>query len=132
MPPPLKVRVKRLIWSMVNATLYRWSFHTCHRWRAMLLRMFGATIGSGCVIRRTARVYYPWNLTMGNVSCLGDQAEVYNLGPVDIGHRVIISQQAYLCAGTHDYHLKSMPLVTPPIMIKDNAWICAGHSSARG
>lgn len=124
-PVPRAWQARRLLWSMVQATLYRFSFHTFNGWRAALLRLFGATVGPGCTIRRTSRVYYPWNLTMGAVSCLGDRAEVYNLGPVVIGDRVTVSQEAYLCAGTHDYRLPAMPLVTRPIVVKDDAWLCA-------
>ena len=118
-------RVKRLLWSMVEMTLYRCSFHTWSGWRAFLLRRFGARIGRECTIRRTSRVYYPWKLEMGDMSCLGDAAQVYNLGPVTLGKRATLSQEAYICAGTHDYTQITMPLVTLPITIGDDAWICA-------
>jgi putative colanic acid biosynthesis acetyltransferase WcaF len=124
-PPPLRRRLWRVAWAVVEMTLFRYSFHTSNAWRARLLRSFGAQIGSGCTVRRTARVYYPWNLRMGSVSALGDRAEVYNLGTVTIGDRVIVSQEAYLCAGTHDYRDPGMPLLTPPITIKSDAWVCA-------
>lgn len=116
---------RRLVWSMVQATLYRYSFHTWNGWRAMLLRMFGARVGKGCTIRRTSKVYYPWKLVMGTGSCLGDDCEVYNLGPVTLGDWVTISQEAYICAGTHDYRYRTMPLITTPITLKDDSWICA-------
>jgi putative colanic acid biosynthesis acetyltransferase WcaF len=110
---------------MVQATLYHYSFHTWSGFRAGLLRLFGASIGRNCTIRRTCRVYYPWLLKMGDLSCLGDDVQVYNLGLVELGHRATISQEAYICGGTHDYRLRAMPLVTGPIHIKDDAWICA-------
>jgi putative colanic acid biosynthesis acetyltransferase WcaF len=116
---------KRLIWSLVQATLYRYSFHTWSGWRAMLLRLFGAKIARGCTIRRTSKVYYPWKLTMGVGSCLGDDCEVYNLADVTLGDWVTVSQEAYLCAGSHDYRYRTMPLVTTPIVLKDDSWVCA-------
>lgn len=121
---PRQLLVKRLAWSIVEATIYRYSFHTSNGLRACLLRMFGAKIGQKCTIRRTSRVYYPWNLTMGELSCLGDRTEVYNLGKVTIGQRVTVSQEAYLCAGTHDYTKVAMPLITPPVVLGDDAWVC--------
>lgn len=124
-PVPTGAKIKRLFWSVVQATLYRYSFHTWSNWRAVLLRLFGAKIGHRCTIRRTSKVYYPWLLEMGDLSSLGDETEVYNLGRVRIGHRTTISQQAYLCAGTHDYTQINMPLVTMPIIVGDDAWICA-------
>ena len=124
-PVPRSWQLRRLLWSFVQATLFRCSFHTFNGWRAILLRLFGAKIGPKCTIRRTSRVYYPWNLTMGEVSGLGDNAEVYNLAPMRIGNRVLISQEAYLCGGTHDYRESAMPLVASPIEIGDDAWVCA-------
>ena len=122
---PRWLLVKRMLWSAVQGTLYRYSFHTANGWRALLLRMFGARVAGRCTIRRTSRVYYPWNLDMGELSCLGDDCNVYNLGPVTLGRRVTLSQESYLCAGTHDYEQLAMPLVTPPIILRDDAWVCA-------
>ena len=124
-PVSLGGRIKRLIWSIVQATLYRGSFHTWSGWRAMLLRAFGAKIGRECTIRRTSRVYYPWQFEMGDASCLGDDCTVYNLGLVKLGKYVTLSQEAYLCGGTHDYAVREMPLITKPIIVGDDAWICA-------
>src|SRR4051812_18167623 len=83
-PWPLRLLIKRAVWSIVQATLFRLSFHRSHRWRAFLLRSFGARIGNGCSLRRTSHVFYPWNLTMGDHSCLGDDCVVYNLGMITI------------------------------------------------
>ncbi|MGA7616158.1 MAG: WcaF family extracellular polysaccharide biosynthesis acetyltransferase [Thermoanaerobaculia bacterium] len=124
-PVPMSEKLKRAVWALVQSTLFRCSLHTANRWRAFLLRRFGATVGHHCTIRRTSTVYYPWKLTLGSVSSLGDGATVYNLGAITIGDRVTVSQEAYLCAGTHDYRTAAMPLVTPPIAIGDDAWICA-------
>ncbi len=118
-------KIRRLLWSIVQATLYRYSFHTWSAWRAFLLRAFGARIDRPCIIRRTSRVYYPWLLEIGALAVIGDRAEIYNLGKIIIGRRVMISQEAYLCAGTHDYKSLEMPLVTHPIVLEDDVWICA-------
>jgi putative colanic acid biosynthesis acetyltransferase WcaF len=124
-PVPASWKIRRLLWSIVQGTLYRYSFHTWSNWRAMLLRLFGAKIGPRCIIRRTARIYYPWLLEIGDLAVIGDRAEIYNLGTITIGDRVMISQEAYLCAGTHDYTQPAMPLVTAPITVGADAWICA-------
>jgi putative colanic acid biosynthesis acetyltransferase WcaF len=50
---------------------------------------------------------------------------IYNLGPVTIGRQVTLSLGAKLCAGSHDYTRADMPLLTPPIVIGDQSWICA-------
>jgi len=51
---------------------------------------------------------------------------VYNLGEVRIGSHTVISQDAYLCAGTHDYTKPDMPLQLTPITIGSGVWVCAG------
>lgn len=124
-PVAFSVKVRRVVWAAVQATLFRCSFHTANGFRSFVLRAFGAKIGQHCTIRRTATVYYPWQFALGDLSSLGDFATVYNLGPVAIGARVTVSQEAYICAGTHDYRRADMPLVTEPITIGDDAWICA-------
>ncbi len=122
---PASWKIRRLLWSIVQNTLYRYSFHTWSRWRAMLLRLFGAKIGKRCIIRRTSRVYYPWLLEVGELAIIGDKAEIYNLGEIKIGDRAMVSQEAYLCAGTHDHTKWDLPLITKPIAIGNDVWICA-------
>ena len=118
-------KVRRLLWALVQATLFRLSFHSWYGWRRALLSAFGARLDPVVRIRRTVRVECPWNLSIGHDSAIGDQVTLYCLGPVSIGARVTVSQGAHLCAGTHDYAKRSMPLVRPPIHVGDDAWICA-------
>lgn len=122
-PYSTREKVGRLLWAMVQATLFRGSFHTWYRWRNALLRRFGATIHPTCAIRRTVKIECPWNLTMGANSSIGDSAIIYCLGPVTMGERVTISQYAHVCAGTHDYSRPDLPLIRPPITIEDDVWI---------
>src|SRR5271170_2427341 len=113
-PAPVTWKIKRVLWSVVQASFYRLTFQNWSAWRRFLLRLFGAKIGAQCTIRRTSRVYYPWLLEMSDLSCLGDDCVIYNLARVVIGPRATISQEAYLCAGTHDYTKLSMPLGDDP------------------
>ncbi len=125
-PWSFRLKCARVLWSVVQAVLFRCSFHNWYAWRRTLLRCFGARIGRGCVVRRTARIECPWNLVMGDHACLGDRAVAYCLGPVTIGARASISQDAELCAGTHDADQQSMPLVVRPVVIGEDVWLAAG------
>lgn len=118
-------KIGRLLWAMVQATLFRFSFHTWYGWRGFLLRRFGANVDRTAKVLRTVRVECPWNLTLGANSCLGDRTVAYCLGPVTLGARVSVSQRVHLCAGSHDYTRADMPLTRPPITIEDDAWIAA-------
>jgi len=107
----------------------RWAFRFSPRpffgWRRFVLRCFGAKIGAHVNTYPSTWIYFPWKLTVGDWSAIGEQAFIYNLGPVTLGEKVTISHRAQLCAGTHDYTRPDLPLLRPPIVIKDQAWICA-------
>jgi putative colanic acid biosynthesis acetyltransferase WcaF len=115
----------RVLWGIVGSLLFRPSPRIMFRWRAFLLRLFGARIGSRVHVYNTATVYMPWNLEIGDWSSIGEHAYVYNLGRITIGSRTTISQRAHLCAGSHDYQSTDLPLLKPPIQVGDQAWICA-------
>lgn len=114
----------RIFWS-VGQILFWYSPAPFYNWRALILRVFGAKVGRNVRIHRTVKIYLPWNLSIGDWSCIGDCAFIYSLGPILIGDRVTISQRAHLCAGTHDYRDPGLPLLRLPIKIASNVWICA-------
>ena len=118
-------KVKRALWMLVAAMLFRPSFHNWYAWRRLLLRAFGARIGRNVRIRPTAKVEIPWNLDVGDDVVVGDHAILYSLGTITIRDRAVISQYAHLCAGTHDYTSPEFPLLRPPIQIGEEAWIAA-------
>jgi putative colanic acid biosynthesis acetyltransferase WcaF len=124
-PAPLSWRVKRTLWSIVEVTLFRRSFHTWSRWRAMLLRLFGAKIGRKCIIRRTVKIYYPWQLEIGDLVIIGDRVKLYSVGKITLRDRCMISQEAYLFASANDYTRPDLPLEREPITIGEDAWVCA-------
>lgn len=120
-----KTKIKRVLWALVEATMFRPSFHTMSGWRSFLLRCFGAKVGKRCIIRRSVKVYYPWNVEIGDMAIIGDQAEIYSLAKITIGQRAMVSQYTYLCAGTHDHTLLDLPMQAFPITIGRESWICA-------
>ena len=122
-PWTLRQRVARQAWFIVQGTLFRFSFYNSFRWRRLLLRSFGATLGANVRVRPSVRVDVPWNLTIGANSSVGDHAILYCLGRVTLGRHVTISQYAHLCAGTHETNTRRMLLLRPPISIGDDAWV---------
>jgi putative colanic acid biosynthesis acetyltransferase WcaF len=87
--------------------------------------MFGAEVGRHVHVYPSVRVFAPWALRIGDYSAIGDEAILYNLGPIHIGCSVTVSQRAHLCAGTHDYSRADLPLLKPSIIVDDQVWICA-------
>lgn len=126
-PYPRREVGLRLIWSAVQATLFRWSPRPWHGFRARLLQLFGARIAnpSKVVIFPSATVTFPWKLRLEDRSMVGPRVNLYNLAPITLEYGANVSQNCHLCAGTHDYERWSMPLVTRPIVIGRNAWVAA-------
>ena len=116
-------KIKRLMWNIVQGTIFRYSPRRADRWRAWLLRLFGAKIGRVKLIRSTIRVEVPWNLEIGDGVQIGDKAYLYSLGPISIGEYTVISQFAHICAGTHDFERSDFPLLRVPIKIGSRCWI---------
>lgn len=114
----------RLLWG-IGHWFFRHSPRPFFGFRRWLLRLFGAKVGQHVNVYPSSHIYFPWNLEIGDWSCIGEWTLVYNLGKVTIGERVTISQRVHLCAGTHDYKVESMPLLKLPITIEHNVWVCA-------
>ncbi|HEX3722576.1 MAG TPA: WcaF family extracellular polysaccharide biosynthesis acetyltransferase [Nitrolancea sp.] len=100
--------------------------------RRWVLRIFGARIGKGVTIKPGVRIKFPWRLTVGDHSWLGEDVWIDNLVEVDIGSHCCISQAAFLCTGNHDWTASSFDLRAEPIRIRDGAWIAARSVVAPG
>lgn len=114
----------RVLWALARP-LFRFSPRPLWGWRRWLLRLFGARIGKAVHIYPTVRITIPWNLTIGDFSAVGDRVILYALGRISLGERVTVSQGAHLCAGTHDWRRPERPLLKLPIIVEDDAWLCA-------
>jgi putative colanic acid biosynthesis acetyltransferase WcaF len=111
------------LWWIVEMLLFHPSPQVMFGWRRFLLRIFGARIGKGVLIRRSVSVTYPWKLTIGDLSWVGDHATLYTLGEITIGDNAVISQHAYLCTGSHDYTHPAFDQYVKPIHVEPEAWI---------
>ena len=99
-------------------------------WRRIVLRIFGATIGQGVLIKPNTKIKFPWHLGIGDNSWIGERVWIDNLVRVEIGSNVCISQGVYLCTGNHNFKIASFPYCLGNIDIEDEVWICAMVSIA--
>ena len=111
------------LWWIIQATLFRASPQVLYGWRRFLLRCFGAEIGKGVIIRPSTQITYPWKVTIGDYSWIGDDVVLYSLGEIIIGKNTVISQKSYICTGTHDYSKIDFPILAKKIVIGDECWL---------
>ena len=126
-PPGLRGAspLKAQLWWIVQALLFHTSPQFMYGWRRWLLRLFGARIGKGVIIRPSARITYPWRLEIGDRAWIGDHAEIYTLDRITIGADAVVSQFSKLMTGTHEFEKPTFDMVTRPIVIEDQAWVAA-------
>lgn len=93
--------------------------------KVKVLRLFGAEIGQGVVIRSRVNITMPWHLEIGDHVWIGDEVMILALDQVTIGSNVCLSQRAFLCTGSHDFGNEGFDLITKPIKIEDHSWVCA-------
>lgn len=116
---------KQLAWHFLGAPIVRSSCLPFSPLKCSVLRLFGASIGWGVRIKPGVRVKFPWRLSIGDYSWIGESVWLDNLAPIRIGNHVCISQGVYLCTGSHDWSRESFDLSTREIAVADHAWLAA-------
>lgn len=124
-------RAVQALWLLVSGTVVmRWWCPA--RLRLQILRSFGATIGQNVLIRHRVRIHWPWKLSIGANSWIGEGAWLLNLEPIVIGQNVCISQEVLLCTGSHDRKSATFEFDNGPIHIADGSWIATRATVLRG
>ncbi|MBC6491014.1 putative colanic acid biosynthesis acetyltransferase [Flavihumibacter stibioxidans] len=132
-------KLKRLCWYVVNAVVFRSYLVPVSSVKRALLKAFGARIGQSVVIKPQVNIKYPWLLSIGDHSWIGENVWIDNLVQVTIGANCCLSQGAFLLTGNHDYTSPTFELMVRPIILEEGAWIgaqalvcpgvtCASHS----
>lgn len=112
-------------WWIIQSVLFGTSPQFMYGWRRFLLRSFGAEIGKGVLLRPSVRTQFPWKVSIGDHSWIGDDAVLYSLGQISIGKNVVVSQKGYLCTGSHDYTETNFPIYFKAIHLEDECWLAA-------
>lgn len=115
----------RLLWLLVSALFVQCRWHPVSSVRVFLLRLFGAKVGKGVMIKPGVQVKYPWHLSVGDYTWIGEHVWIDNLTKVEIGNHVCLSQGAYLLTGNHDYKTSTFDLMVAGIVLEDGVWIGA-------
>jgi putative colanic acid biosynthesis acetyltransferase WcaF len=120
------------LWWIVQSLFFRTSPQFLYGYRRFILRAFGAKIGKKVIIRPSVKITYPWKISIGDYSWIGDDVNLYSLGEIEIGRNVVISQKSYLCTGSHDYLKINFPIFSNKIIIEDECWLAADVFVAPG
>lgn len=118
-------RWKIALWYAVSIAFFRTTIPYPSRLKVIMLRMFGANIGQGVIIKPSVIIKYPWKLSIGDHSWIGEQVWIDNLDQVTIGNHCCISQGAMLLCGNHNYQKPTFDLMIKPIVLEDGVWIGA-------
>ncbi len=117
--------LKEALWWMVRSLLFAPWYPIPSGLKVEMLRLFGAKVGEGVVIRSRVNITFPWKLSIGDHVWIGDEVMILSLAPVMIASHVCISQRAFLCTGSHRFHSEGFDLITKPIVIEEGCWVAA-------
>jgi putative colanic acid biosynthesis acetyltransferase WcaF len=124
-------RSTQLLWLVVSRTIVmKWWCPNLVRVR--ILRMFGAQIGEGTLIRADVKIHWPWKLRVDARTWIGEEAWILNLEPVTIGTNTCVSQGVFICTGSHDRKSPTFEFDNAPITIGDSVWIATRATILRG
>ena len=118
-------RLKEALWWVVRSLFFEPRFPVPSKLKVFWLRLFGAQVGEGVVIRSRVNMTFPWKVEIGNFVWIGDEVMILSLDRVSIGSNTCISQRAFLCTGSHDFSKESFDLITAPIEIGESCWVGA-------
>jgi putative colanic acid biosynthesis acetyltransferase WcaF len=113
------------LWYLLKCFLFLTPLPVPSSIKCSILRWFGAHVGRGVVIKPRVNIHFPWRLSIGDHTWIGEEVFILNFEPVTIGAHCCLSQRAFVCTGNHDYREPDMPYRNRPIVIEDGAWIGA-------
>lgn len=118
-------RLKEAAWHLTKWLFFSTPWPFPSQLRCALLRLFGAKVGTGVVIRSRTNITFPWRLEIGDHVWIGEEVLILSLARVRIGSHCCISQRAFLCTGSHDFGKPSFDLIAKPISIGESSWVAA-------
>jgi putative colanic acid biosynthesis acetyltransferase WcaF len=119
-------KFKEIAWYLVKVIFFLSALPYPNSFKKMLLKLFGASVGQGVVIKPRVNIHMPWKLVIGNYVWIGEEVFILNFEEITIGNNVCVSQRAFLCGGNHDFAIPSMPYRNGPITLLDGCWVGAG------
>jgi len=119
--------------SVVLILLYRYCYllfirlspQPFYKWRNFIYKLFGAQIGVGVRISNNAILYYPWNITIGDYSWIGDKCNLYSIDKIVIGKNVALAHNIFVATAAHNTASLTFETIRKPVSICDEVWIAS-------
>ncbi|MFB0945734.1 MAG: putative colanic acid biosynthesis acetyltransferase WcaF [Spirosomataceae bacterium] len=118
-------KLKVLIWYILSRLFIDTSIPFPYGLKRSVLRLFGAKVGKRVVFKQRVVIKYPWFLTIGDETWIGENVWIDNLTNVTIGKNCCLSQGSMLLTGNHNFKKSTFDLVLKPIILEDGSWIGA-------
>jgi putative colanic acid biosynthesis acetyltransferase WcaF len=118
-------KIKYLLWLITSNIFFLTNLPYPNFLKIFILKLFGARVGKGVVIKPWVKIKFPWELTIHNYVWIGESVWIDNISHVNIADNVCISQGALIITGNHNYNLISFDLISKPINIEEGSWLCA-------
>lgn len=118
-------KVKEMLWYLIKVLFFLSSIPYPSKFKVFLLKIFGAKIGKGSVIKPRVNIHFPWKLIIGDNVWIGEEVFFLNFELLTIGNNVCISQKVFVCGGNHDYKDPTMPYRNGVIVLEDGSWVGA-------
>lgn len=118
-------KIKILMWFIINNLTLNSYLPIPVSIKILILKLFGAKIAKGVVIKPKVNIKYPWLLEIDENAWIGEEVWIDNLAEVKIGKNACISQGAMLLTGNHDYKKVTFDLIVGQITLEDGVWIGA-------
>jgi putative colanic acid biosynthesis acetyltransferase WcaF len=125
-------KFKLVLWYLINSFFFDTYISIGSSLKSSILRLFGAKVGKGVVIKPKVKIKYPWNLEIGNHTWIGEHVWIDCLDEVKIGDNVCVSQGALLLSGNHDYKKSTFDLILKGIILEDGVWVGAKSVVTQG
>jgi len=116
---------KRILWYFTSIFFFKNYMFSVNPLKVFMLKLFGANVGKGVVVKPGVIIKYPWKLFVGNNVWIGENVWIDNLANVTLHNNVCVSQGAMLLTGNHNYKKTSFDLIIGEITLNEGVWVGA-------
>jgi putative colanic acid biosynthesis acetyltransferase WcaF len=118
-------RFTQTSWYFINILFFKNPLNVFSSLKVFLLKLYGAKLGKGVVVKPSVNIKFPWKLRMGDHCWIAEEVWIDNLSEVTTGSHVTLSQGALLLTGSHDHTKTTFDFNSQPIALEDGVWIGA-------